>query len=171
MCGPRRDRHRRWPIGLAPLRPAIYHLLRQREQFARVCLLYGSRSPELLLYEQEYSNWIQGGISVDVTVDRAASGWQGNIGVVTLLVEQLTGFDPANCVVLCCGPEVMMRFGAQAALRRGVPASRIWVSLERSMQCAVGFCGHCQLGPEFICKDGPVIRYDRVAAWLKVEGL
>ena len=158
-------------LGLAPLRPAIYHLLRHRDQFGRVCLLYGSRSPELLLYEREYSHWIQGGISVDVTVDRAAPGWQGNVGVVTLLVEQLSGFDPANCAVLCCGPEVMMRFAAQAALRRGVPAARIWVSLERNMQCAVGFCGHCQLGPEFICKDGPVIPYDRVASWLKVEGL
>ncbi|QDU27197.1 Anaerobic sulfite reductase subunit B [Anatilimnocola aggregata] len=158
-------------LGLAPLRPAIYHLLRQRGQFGRVWLLYGSRSPELLLYEREYPDWITSGISVEVTVDRAAPGWQGNVGVVTVLVEQLSDFDPAKCVVLCCGPEVMMRFAAQGALRRGVPASRVWVSLERNMQCAVGFCGHCQLGPEFVCKDGPVIRYDRVASWLKVEGL
>lgn len=158
-------------LGLAPLRPAIYHLLRRRERFGRVCLLYGTRTSALLLYEREYADWIRGGISVDVTVDRAAPGWQGNVGVVTVLVEQISGFDPANCVVLCCGPEVMMRFAARAALQRGVPASRIWVSLERNMQCAVGFCGHCQLGPEFICKDGPVLRYDRVAPWLKVEGL
>jgi NAD(P)H-flavin reductase len=158
-------------LGLAPLRPAIYHLLRHREQFGRVYLLYGSRSPDLLLYEREYSDWIQGGISIEVTVDRAAAGWQGNVGVVPQLVDQLSGFDPKTCAVLCCGPEVMMRFAAEAALRRGVSAARVWVSLERNMQCAVGFCGHCQLGPEFICKDGPVIRYDRVGSWLKVEGL
>jgi NAD(P)H-flavin reductase len=104
-------------------------------------------------------------------VDRAAPGWRGNVGVVTLLIEQLLGFEPANCLVLCCGPEVMMRFAAQAVLERGVPPARIWLSLERKMQCAVGFCGHCQLGPEFVCRDGPVFCFDRVARWLKVEGL
>ena len=158
-------------IGLAPLRPAIYHLLRHRGQFGRISLLYGSRSPSLLLYEREYADWTHRGMSVEVTVDRAAPGWQGNVGVVTLLVEQLPTFDPTKCVVLCCGPEVMMRFAAQAALERSVPPSRIWVTLERNMQCAVGFCGHCQLGPEFVCKDGPVFRYERVASWMKVEGL
>lgn len=158
-------------IGLAPLRPAIYHLLRHRDQFGRISLLYGSRSPSLLLYGREYADWMRRGMSVEVTVDRPAPGWQGNVGVVTLLVERCSRFDPANVVVLCCGPEVMMRFAAQAALDRGVRPSRIWVSLERNMQCAVGFCGHCQLGPEFVCKDGPVFRYDRVGAWLKVEGL
>ena len=158
-------------IGLAPLRPAIYHLLRHRQQIGRLSLLYGSRSPSSLLYEREYADWTRSGMSVEVTVDRAAPGWRGNVGVVTLLVEQVPTFDPANCVVLCCGPEVMMRFAAQAALERGVPPSRIWVTLERNMQCAVGFCGHCQLGPEFVCKDGPVFRYDRVASWMKVEGL
>lgn len=158
-------------IGLAPLRPAIYHLLRHRGQFGRIRLLYGSRSPLLLLYEREYADWSRCGMSIEVTVDRAAPGWQGNVGVVTLLVEQLQAFDPANCVVLCCGPEVMMRFTAQAALERGVPSSRIFITLERNMQCAVGFCGHCQLGPEFVCKDGPVFRYDRVASLMKVEGL
>lgn len=158
-------------IGLAPLRGAIYHLLRNRGQFGRMSLLYGSRSPTLLLFEREYADWSRGGMSVEVTVDRATPDWHGNVGVVTLLVEQLQAFDPVNCVVLCCGPEVMMRFTAQAAVERGVPASQIWVTLERNMQCAVGLCGHCQLGPEFICKDGPVFRYDRVASLMKVEGL
>jgi len=158
-------------IGLAPLRPAIYHLLRHRQLYGRISLLYGSRSPSQLLYEREYADWTRRGMSVELTVDRATPDWQGNIGVVTLLVEQLSTFDPANCVVLCCGPEVMMRFAALAVLERGVPSSRIWVTLERNMQCAVGLCGHCQLGPEFVCKDGPVFRYDRVASLMKVEGL
>jgi len=158
-------------IGLAPLRPAIYHLLRRREQFGRISLLYGSRSPSLLLYEREWADWMRRDVSVAVTVDRPAPGWRGSVGAVTLLVEQLPAFDPANCVALICGPEVMMRFAAQAALDRGVPSHRIWVTLERNMQCAVGFCGHCQLGPEFVCKDGPVFRYDRAAPWMKVEAL
>jgi NAD(P)H-flavin reductase len=152
-------------------RPAICHLLRHRGQFQRLSLLYGSRSPSLLLYEREFADWQQRGMTVEVTVDRAAPGWQGNVGVVTLLVEQLQAFDPANTVVLCCGPELMMRFAARAVLEREVQASRIWLSVERNMQCAVGFCGHCQLGPEFICKDGPVLRYDRIAPLMKVEGL
>ena len=158
-------------IGLAPLRPAIYHLLRHRRQFGRLSLLYGSRSSSLFLYEREYAAWTREGLEVEVTVDRALADWRGNVGVVTLLVEQSSIFDSLNCVVLCCGPEVMMRFAAQAALERGVPPSRIWVTLERNMQCAVGLCGHCQLGPEFVCKDGPVFRYDRVASLMKVEGL
>lgn len=158
-------------IGLAPLRPVIYALLRDRPRFGTLTLLYGARTPDLLLFDREYNDWTQSGVNVLLTVDRAQLGWRGNVSVVTLLVDQLPQFHADNTVVLCCGPEVMMRFAAESVLDRGVPESRIWVSLERNMQCAIGFCGHCQLGPEFVCRDGPVFRYDRVAPYLKVEGL
>lgn len=158
-------------IGLAPLRPAICTLLRDRRQFGRLNLLYGARSPDSLLYAREYDAWSKDGMIVHTTVDRSEPGWMGNVGVVTLLLERLRSFDPRQTVLLCCGPEVMMRFTVMAALHRGLSPEQIWVSMERNMQCAVGLCGHCQLGPAFICKDGPVFRYDRIAPFMDVEGL
>ncbi len=158
-------------IGLAPLRPAIYALLNDRRQFGRLNLLYGARTPDTLLYADEYDDWSARGMIVHTTVDRSGTGWMGNVGVVTLLLERLRTFDPRNTLLLCCGPEVMMKFTAMAALDRGLTPSQIWVSTERNMQCAIGLCGHCQLGPEFICKDGPVFRYDRIVKFMDVEGL
>lgn len=158
-------------IGLAPIRPVIYSLLHQPEKYGKVYLLHGGRSPSTLLYAGEYNDWMEHGLNVQTTVDRAEPGWNGNVGVVTLLMERLRGIDPANTILLSCGPDVMMRFAVKTALGLGIAAERIWVSLERNMQCAVGLCGHCQLGPEFICKDGPVFRLDRIAPFVNVEGL
>jgi len=158
-------------IGLPPLRPLIYQLLARRRQFGRLNLLYGARSPDTRLYTDEYMSWVEQGLILHTTVDRSQPGWTGNVGVVPLLLERLHTFDPRSAVLFICGPEVMMRFAAKAAIERGMEPSQIWVSMERNMQCAVGMCGHCQLGPEFICKDGPVFRYDRIAPYLNVEGL
>ncbi|QDT28553.1 FAD/NAD(P)-binding protein [Gimesia panareensis] len=158
-------------IGLPPLRPVIYHMLSEREKYGQITLLYGARTPEMLLYTDEFQRWREQGLDVRVTVDRSAPGWQGNVGVVPQLLERLQKFDPANTVMMICGPDIMMRFTARGALQRGMTTEQIWVSTERNMQCAVGLCGHCQLGPEFICKDGPVFRYDLISPYLKVEGL
>lgn len=158
-------------IGLPPLRPVIYWLLDKREKFGSLNLLYGARSPETLLYTDEHRAWTNRGLNLQTTVDRSQPGWTGNVGVVTLLLERLQSFDPCTAILLICGPEVMIRFTAKMALTRGMSAQQIWISMERNMQCAVGLCGHCQLGSEFICKDGPVLRYDRIAPLLKVEGL
>lgn len=158
-------------IGLPPLRPVIYQLLNQREKFGELNLLYGARSPETLLFQNQYDDWSNQGLIVHRTVDRSVPGWPGNVGVVTLLLERLEPFDPGNTVLFCCGPEIMMRFVARMAFERGINPTQIWVSTERNMNCAIGLCGHCQLGPAFICKDGPVFRYDKIAPYLKVEGL
>jgi NAD(P)H-flavin reductase len=158
-------------IGLAPLRPAVYQLLYQPGRYKRLHLLYGARTPNTLLYTREFDDWASRGLRIQTTVDRAAPGWEGNVGVVPLLLERLTDFDPASAVLLTCGPEVMMRFTVKAARQRGISPERMWLSLERNMHCAVGLCGHCQLGPEFVCKDGPVFRYDRIAPFLNVEAL
>jgi len=158
-------------IGLAPLRPAIYALLHDRDRFGSITLMYGARSPDTLLFASEFADWERQGIEVQTTVDRSAPGWNGNVGVVTQLLEQSRSFDPANAVLLCCGPEIMMRFTLLSAERRGMSREQVWVSTERNMQCAVGLCGHCQLGPAFICKDGPVFRYDTIAPYIDVEGL
>lgn len=158
-------------IGLAPLRSALNTCLDRRQDFGRITLLYGARSPDVLLYEREFAAWSRRGVDVNVTVDRYLPGWAGNIGVVTLLVDRLPTIDPANTILLLCGPELMMRYTVRSALRRGLRKDQIWVSLERNMQCAVGLCGHCQLGPAFVCKDGPIFRYDKIESFLDVEGL
>lgn len=149
-------------IGLAPLRPALYALLAQREKFGKVVLLYGTRTPSDILFRRELESWRSRlDLEIYVTVDRATGNWRGNVGVVTTLIAKAP-FDPRNALAMVCGPEIMMRFTVLELQKRGVPAESIYLSLERNMKCALGFCGHCQYGPKFICKDGPVFRYDHI---------
>ena len=156
-------------IGLAPLRPAIYDLVAHRTRYGRIILLYGTRSPEDLLYRRELEHWRgRFDLEVSVTVDRAISGWRGHVGVVTTLIRRAP-VDSSNTVAMVCGPEVMMRFSSAELQKRGVLASNMFVSIERNMKCAVGFCGRCQLGPWFVCKSGPVLRYDAIAPWMDVR--
>jgi NAD(P)H-flavin reductase len=150
-------------IGLAPLRPVIYHVLANRDKFGKVALLYGARTPQDLLYTRQLEHWrSRFDFQVEVTLDSAARGWRGNVGVVTTLIpgEQ---FDPSHTVAMICGPEVMMRFTIIELQKRGVADEAIFISMERNMKCGIGLCGHCQLGPTFICKDGPVYTYDRLS--------
>jgi len=149
-------------IGLAPLRPAIYYILSNRGRYNRVILLYGARTPEDILYKREIEKWkSRFDFEVYVTVDRGTSGWKGNVGVVTTLIPRAP-FDPLNAVAFVCGPEVMMRFTAIELIKRGVKENNIFLSMERNMKCGIGLCGHCQFGPVFICKDGPVFSYSQV---------
>jgi NAD(P)H-flavin reductase len=156
-------------IGLAPLRPVVYEIVAHRKDFGTVTLLYGTRSPEDLLFRRELQRWgAADGIEVLVTVDRAIGAWPGHVGVVTGLIAQAS-FDPTNAVALVCGPEVMMRFTADTLRRCGVPPEAIYLSMERNMKCAVGLCGHCQFGPLFVCKDGPVFAYARIQRLLDLR--
>jgi NAD(P)H-flavin reductase len=149
-------------LGLAPLRPALYHLLANREKYGKIVVLYGARTPEDLLYKRELEKW-RGylDLEVEVTVDSARNDWRGNVGVVTTLIPRAR-FDPIHTVAMICGPEVMMRFTVMELLKCGVETQNVFISMERNMKCGVGFCGHCQLGPTFVCKDGPIFRYDRI---------
>lgn len=150
-------------IGLAPLRPAILAILAQRERYGRFVILYGARTPRDILYARQLERWRSRlDTLVDVTVDRAGAGWRGNVGVVTQLIAH-GGFEPEQTVALVCGPEVMLRYSVQALIDRGVATNRIHLSLERNMKCALGFCGHCQIGGYFVCRDGPVFGFDRIA--------
>jgi NAD(P)H-flavin reductase len=154
-------------IGLAPLRPALYHLLQHREKYGQITLLYGTRTPQDLLFIKELEEWrARFDLDVAITVDRATGDWRGNVGVVTRLISRAS-FTPDNTIVMVCGPEIMMRFTVMELQRRGVKESSIFVSMERSMKCGIGLCGHCQCGPTFICKDGPVYDYEQIAPWLK----
>jgi len=157
-------------IGLAPLRPAIYHVLNHRSDYGRVHLLYGARTPKDLLYPAEHEQWRAGGIEVEVTVDIGESDWAGHVGVVPVLFYRLR-LEPKRTTIWTCGPEIMMRFVVFEALARRIAPERIYLSLERNMSCAMGFCGHCQLGPHFVCKDGPVFSFRQVEPFFNLEDL
>ncbi len=153
-------------IGLAPLRPAIYQVLEQRQQYGNVILLYGARTPDDLVFVRELEHWRgRFDMQVLVTVDTARRGWMGSIGVVTRLIGRAM-FDPLHTVAMICGPEVMMRFTTMELRKYDLDPENIYITMERNMKCAVGFCGHCQYGPSFVCKDGPVFRFDRIQTLL-----
>ncbi len=153
-------------IGLAPLRPAMYEILAHRDQYGKVALLYGARTPDDILYRRELEHWrAHFDLDVYVTVDRATDRWRGSVGVVTRLIPRAP-FAPSNTIALVCGPEIMMRFSAAELLKRGLAPEAIYVSMERNMKCAIGLCGHCQYQSHFVCKDGPVFPYTRIQGLL-----
>jgi NAD(P)H-flavin reductase len=158
-------------IGLAPLRPAIYHILRHRGDYNRLVILYGGRSPRDLLYRKEYAAW---GLLPDTqaltTVDYGGVSWRGYVGVVTTLLRHVR-MRPPETVAMLCGPEIMMRYASRELETRGIPPEQIYLSMERNMKCAVGFCGHCQLGPYFVCKDGPVFPLTAIKPFMELYEL
>jgi NAD(P)H-flavin reductase len=154
-------------IGLAPLRPAIYEVLDNRHRYGRLAIFYGARSPQELLYRQELKSWArQPDTQVLVTVDIGTLEWKGHVGVVTTVFKHAQ-LRPAQSVAMICGPEIMMRFVTRQLAEAGVATADTYVSMERNMKCAVGFCGHCQYGPHFICKDGPVFAYTTIKPLLE----
>ncbi|WP_149184647.1 FAD/NAD(P)-binding protein [Streptomyces sp. TRM49041] len=158
-------------IGLAPLRPVVRAVLDDRERYGRLSVLVGARAPAELPFRADLADWTAvPGAHVAVTVDRPDPGWRGEVGVVTTLLDRAP-FTPARTVALLCGPEVMMRATARDLLHRGVPAEAVQVSLERNMHCATGHCGHCQLGPLLLCRDGPVVGYDTAGPLLTYREL
>jgi NAD(P)H-flavin reductase len=153
-------------IGLAPLRPAIYHVLRHRGDYGRLMVLYGARSPRDLLFKKELNAWSYvPDTQILNTVDYGGVSWRGYVGVVTTLFKYVR-LHPSQTVAMICGPEIMMRYVVRELETRGVPDERIYLSMERNMKCAVGFCGHCQMGPYFVCKDGPVFSYPQMRPWM-----
>ena len=156
-------------IGLAPLRPAIHELLDNRERYGRVLILLGARTAADLLYPDQVQEW-RGRFDVDceVTLDSAAGGWRGRVGVVTTLIPRVE-FDAERGVAMVVGPEIMMRFAAAELVNRGMATSRVFVSLERNMKCGIGACGHCQVGAKFVCRDGAVFGYDEAEALFQVR--
>ncbi|NUR94817.1 MAG: FAD/NAD(P)-binding protein [Kribbellaceae bacterium] len=158
-------------VGLAPLRPVVLAALARRSAYRRVVLIAGARTPDEFLFRKELDSWAAGdGLEVELTIDSPAAGWDGTVGFVTEPLARL-GIDPERTVALLCGPEPMMRFSARVLLRGQVPADRIQVSLERSMKCGIALCGHCQLGPLLVCRDGPVVSYTVAEPLLRVPQL
>jgi NAD(P)H-flavin reductase len=158
-------------LGLPPLRPVLYELLAHRSQYGRIEVIYGARTPKDLVYYDQIQQWRQrSDLRFQVTVDAADRTWYGDVGLVTARIPDAR-FEPGNTVAFLCGPEIMMRYAARDLEARGIARSAIWLSMERNMKCAVAVCGHCQFGPEFVCRDGPVFRYDVVRDWIATREL
>ncbi len=158
-------------VGLAPLRPVVLGALARRTEYRRVVLVAGARSPAEFLFRRQLDAWAEGtALEVKLTIDLPASGWDGQVGFVTEPLSKLD-VEPERTTAFVCGPEPMMRFSAAVLLRKQVPASRIRISLERNMQCGIGLCGHCQLGPLLVCRDGPVVDYERAQPLLATKEL
>lgn len=155
-------------LGLAPLRPAIEALLARPE--GRLTLCYGMRSPADRLFVEDLTAWAEQGMTLRLTADQAEPGWTGRVGVVTGLIDA-ADFDGAGAAAFVCGPEIMMRFGANTLTDAGLPPDRVFVSMERNMQCGIGLCGHCQLGPVLVCRDGPVLPWDRAQPLMRIKEL
>jgi NAD(P)H-flavin reductase len=153
-------------IGLAPLRPAIYHMLAHREQYGRITLLYGARSPRDLLFRKELQSWRKSPQTQFLTtVDYGGVSYRGHVGVVTTLFRRLR-LDPAKTIAFACGPEIMLRYVTMDLEARGLSQDDIYISMERNMKCGTGLCGHCQFGSAFVCKDGPVFPFRAVSKWI-----
>jgi len=157
-------------LGLAPLRPVLYHLAANRKDYKKITLLYGTRTPEDLLFKNELQHWQGLGFEIQTSLDRAAANWSGHVGFVTSLIAKHLP-HPENTLALLCGPEIMMKVGIQELIRSKIVEQNVYLSMERNMLCAVGFCGHCQYGPYFICKDGPIFSYEQLKTWLTIKEL
>jgi NAD(P)H-flavin reductase len=158
-------------VGLPPVRPALYHALEHRADYGRVILLYGARTPADIVFRREIERWrSRMDLEVDVTVDAAAEGWRGKVGVVTTLIPR-AAIDPGATAAFVVGPEIMMRFTARALVDQGLAPSQIWLSMERTMKCGVALCGHCQFGPSLVCRDGAVYPYPAIEPYLGVREL
>jgi NAD(P)H-flavin reductase len=157
-------------VGLASVRAAIIAIVHRRDDFGRVTVLCGAKTPADLLFAGEYTAWREAGIDVRTIVDAGDDAWPGRVGLVTALLDDLP-IDPSRTGLLCCGPEPMMRAVAARGHDAGIPTAAIYLSMERNMICAARLCGLCQFGPEFVCRDGPVFIYDRIARFLEIPYL
>jgi NAD(P)H-flavin reductase len=157
-------------LGIASLLAAVHHCLAHRGDYGRITVLHGAKTPADLVARREHGRWRGYGIDVHAIVAAADAGWSGPVGLVTDLLDRIR-VEPPGTTVFCCGPEPMMAAVAEAAHARGIPPHRIFLSIERLMGCAGGLCGLCQLGPFFVCRDGPVFALDRIGRWLAVPGL
>ncbi len=147
-------------VGLAPLRSLILALFARKEEFKKIHLRFGARSPTDLIYKEEIKSWAKICDCV-VSVDKSEPGWKGHVGLVTTILDT-KGIDLINTAVIVCGPPIMMRFATFKLLELGFKPEQIYLSMEKNMSCGLGKCGHCRLGQYFVCRDGPVFTYDKL---------
>jgi len=149
-------------VGLAPLRSLLLALLLRRGDFGRIILCYGARTPTDLVYRGQLTEWASmEGLELHLTVDKSEDGWAGKVGVVTETLDDVE-LDPAGAVSVVCGPPIMMKFGVAALLKVGFGSEAVYLSMERNMSCGFGKCGHCRVGPYYVCRDGPVFTFEQL---------
>ena len=150
-------------VGLAPLRALLYALFNDVNDYKRIILKYGARTPADIVYKGEIDSWKQRAkhVELEVTTDVGDNEWKGNVGLVTTVLKDL-GMDLPNAAVVVCGPPIMMKFATFKILDLGFKPEQIYLSMEKNMSCGLGKCGHCRIGPYYACKDGPVFTYDRI---------
>jgi len=149
-------------IGLAPLRSVINYCRHYRDQYGHIDIVYGSRSKDDLVdYNEIITEWIgDTGIDVHLTIDREQEGWDGHVGFVPNFVKELN-FDTTKTVVMC-GPPIMIKFTLAGLLELGFSKEQVYTTMELRMKCGVGKCGRCNIGSKYVCKDGPVFRFDEL---------
>jgi sulfhydrogenase subunit gamma (sulfur reductase) len=158
-------------LGCAPVSGAIAYMLRRRSSYGRITVLHGVKRPADLAYPERFAHWRSfPDVQVRLTSDEPDRHWRDRTGVVTELFDELE-LDASRTVVFVCGPDVMLRHTVRFTRERGVPPERVFLSLERNMKCAVGLCGRCQLGPFFLCKDGPILSAARLGRFVGVRGI
>jgi NAD(P)H-flavin reductase/formate hydrogenlyase subunit 6/NADH:ubiquinone oxidoreductase subunit I len=158
-------------IGLAPLRPVVEAVLAARGHFDDVRVAVGARTPSDLMFLDDLEAWrARSDLTLEVTVDRAGPGWTGPVGVVTQLFDR-AAIDPARSTAFVCGPEKMMQAATRTLAGRGLLPDRVFVSMERHMECGIGLCGHCQMGRYFVCRDGPVFSRAELGEMFELEGV
>ena len=155
-------------VGLAVLRSALFVLADRAQEYHKITLLFGAKTADDILCKNEMEEWRSKGVNIEITVDSADSNWQGHVGVVTSLIDKHLP-NPNNTLVLICGPEVMIHASIHELMSARVNENDIHIALERNMQCAVGFCGHCQYGPYFLCTDGPIFSYAQIKNYLPIK--
>ena len=158
-------------LGCAPVVGAIEYMFRRRDQYGTIKILHGVKAPHDLLYRERFDAWrSHPDTEVYLTSDQPGKTWHYHIGVVTELFDELQ-LDPHRTLVMMCGPEIMMRVAVNILTHRGLRPDQMFVSLERHMECGIGLCGHCQMGPFFLCKDGPVMRLNKILPFLGKVGV
>jgi len=152
-------------VGMAPLRSLLLTLIAQKDKFKRLLLLYGAKTSQDIIYKNQFKAWKKEGVEIHRSVDKGDKTWKERVGVVTVLLDDV---KLNNEIVIICGPPIMMKFGTLSVLKRGYKPENIYLSMEKNMSCGIGKCGHCALGPYFVCKDGPVFKYSQIK---DIEGI
>lgn len=149
-------------VGLAPLRSLIFALLDEAGAYRKILIRYGSRTPQDIIYKGLVREWgLNKKLDLAITVDRGDDTWKGRVGLVTTLLDDVK-VNLKNSIAVVCGPPIMMKFTTYKLLDIGYRPEDLYLSLEKNMSCGIGKCGHCRVGQFYICKDGPVFRYDKV---------
>ncbi|MFA6078554.1 MAG: FAD/NAD(P)-binding protein [Candidatus Omnitrophota bacterium] len=150
-------------VGLAPLRALLYAMFNEVNDYRKIMVKYGARTPKDIVYKGEVDTWKDRAphVEVNITTDTGDESWKGHVGLVTTILDN-KGIDMANAVSIVCGPPIMMKFATFKLLELGFKDSQIYLSMEKNMSCGIGKCGHCRIGPYYACKDGPVFTYDKI---------